>query len=161
VVKLVMDMACGYRGHDQTGGGGDEYKHQTATEATAKAASMASGGVLAISSLRTTSEVMFGKLEEKYEELMLLWMGSRPYVVVSSLRMAMEYLKTHDQEFVNRPVSVVRDYVSCKDNSIISMSAGNLFYQRLYSMFGMELLLPMKCFLQLINIAASKDLWKD
>jgi hypothetical protein len=81
-------------------------------------------------------------------------MGSRPYVVVSSARMAMEFLKTHDHEFANRPVSVVRDYVSFKGNSIISMSAGNPFYQRLRRMFVMELLSPKK-------IAASRDLRKD
>ncbi|KAG0599537.1 hypothetical protein M758_12G159700 [Ceratodon purpureus] len=111
-------------------------------------------GCLPFLALGQPPEVMFAKLGEKYGELMLLWMGSRPYVVVSSARMAMEFLKTHDQEFANRPVSVVRDYISFKGNSIISMPASNPLYQRLRRMFVLELLSPKK-------IAASRGLRKD
>uniref|UniRef100_A0A7I4CGT1 Cytochrome P450 n=1 Tax=Physcomitrium patens TaxID=3218 RepID=A0A7I4CGT1_PHYPA len=99
-------------------------------------------------------EVMFAKLAEKHGELMLLWLGSKPYVVASSARMAMEFLKRHDQEFANRPMSVVREYVSFKGNSIISMSASDPKYQRLRRTFVMELLSPKK-------IAATRDLRKD
>lgn len=99
-------------------------------------------------------EVMFAKVGEKYGELMLLWMGAKPYVVVSSARMAMEFLKTHDHKFANRPMSVLRDYMSFKGSSIISMSAGDPYYQRLRRMFVMELLSAKK-------ISASRDLRKD
>lgn len=97
---------------------------------------------------------MFAKLSENYGELMLLWMGTRPYVVVSSARMAMAFLKTHDSEFANRPASVIRDYISFKGNSIISMSASNPLYQRLRRVFIMELLSPKK-------VAAAQELRKE
>jgi len=97
---------------------------------------------------------MFAKLAEKYGELMLLWMGTKPYVVVSSARMAMAFLKTHDAKFANRPVSVASDYVSFEGNSIISMSASDPLYPRLRLVFIMEILSPNK-------IAESRELRKE
>lgn len=68
--------------------------------------------------------------------------------------MAMAFLKSHDSEFSNRPASVVRDYISFKGNSIISMSASNPLYQRLRRVFIMELLSPKK-------VAAAQELRKE
>lgn len=89
-------------------------------------------------------EVMFAKLGEKYGGLVFLWMGVKPTVVVSSAKMAREFLKTHDLAFSNRPKRIVSKYVSFNGTSFISMSASNPYYQQLRRMFVLELLSPKK-----------------
>ena len=101
------------------------------------------GSLLSLS-MSDPPEVMFAKLGEKYGGLVFLWMGVKPTVVVCSARMAMEFLKTHDLAFSNRPKRIVSKYVSFNGTSFISMNASNPYYQHLRRMFVMELLSPKK-----------------
>ena len=101
------------------------------------------GSLLSLS-MSDPPEIMFAKLGEKYGGLVFLWMGVKPTVVVSSAKMAMEFLKTHDLAFSNRQKRIVSKYVSFNGTSFISMNASNPYYQQLRRMFVMELLSPKK-----------------
>ncbi|KAL2933469.1 Cytochrome P450 71A4 [Bienertia sinuspersici] len=59
--------------------------------------------------LGTHTQHSLQSLLEKYGELMLIYLGSRPTVIVSSERIANEIMKTHDVVFSNRPRSSIND----------------------------------------------------
>lgn len=99
-------------------------------------------------------EVLFAKLAETYGELMLVRMGARSLVVVSSARMAMEFLKTHDQEFANRPERIMFEYISFSDTQLLVISSTNPLFKPTRRMFAAEILSPRK-------VVATADVRKE
>lgn len=88
-------------------------------------------------------EKLFNKLSEKYGELMLLQLGSWSIVVTSSARMAMEILKTHDNEFANRP-DVISSRLNFNNTGLIQMHSTNPLFKRTRRMFSAEIVSPRK-----------------
>lgn len=99
-------------------------------------------------------ELMFAKLAETYGELMLLCMGQRKVVVVSSARMAMQVLKTHDQVFANRPHTAVFEHMSFSDTALLPMSTTNPLFKPTRRMFAAEIVSPRK-------VATTADVRKE
>ncbi|KAL0339601.1 UNVERIFIED_CONTAM: cytochrome [Sesamum radiatum] len=54
----------------------------------------------------------FFKISSRYGPLIHLYLGSVPCVVASSPEICKEFLKTHEISFLNRPKTVVSDYVT-------------------------------------------------
>ncbi|GLJ31828.1 hypothetical protein SUGI_0640430 [Cryptomeria japonica] len=69
--------------------------------------------------LGTLPHQVLTKLAKKYGSIMFLRLGSIPTVVVSSLAMAKEFLKTHDLVFATRAYSIFGRYV-CYDHKDVA-----------------------------------------
>lgn len=89
-------------------------------------------------------ELLFERLANKYGDLMLLRLGARTIVVVSSAKMAMEFLKHHDAEFANRPSHIAYQHLSWNDTALATMSSVNPLFKRTRRMFAMEVVAPRK-----------------
>ena len=78
-------------------------------------------------------------LSQLYGNLMLLHLGSRPTLVVSSPDMAQQILKTHDKVFSNRPKSHISSRIFYDGKDIAFTSYGE-YWRRIRSVCVMQLL---------------------
>ncbi|KAJ8431340.1 hypothetical protein Cgig2_033182 [Carnegiea gigantea] len=68
-------------------------------------------------------------LSEKYGELMLLRLGSKPTLVVSSASAAQEIMKTHDVVFSNRPKSTTANKLLYNGRDLVFANYGEYWRQ--------------------------------
>ncbi|XP_074295590.1 cytochrome P450 736A117-like [Silene latifolia] len=78
-------------------------------------------------------------LSQKHGDLMLLHLGSRPTLVVSSANVAEEIMKTHDAVFANRPMNKVASIVLYNGRDIGFAKYGE-YYKRIKSICVMHML---------------------
>ncbi|KAL2933105.1 Cytochrome P450 71A4 [Bienertia sinuspersici] len=78
-------------------------------------------------------------LSEQYGELMLIYLGSRPTVVVSSARIAKEILKTNDAVFSNRPKFSIYDKLLYNSKDV-SLSPYGEYWRQMKSIYVLQLL---------------------
>lgn len=89
-------------------------------------------------------ELLLAKLAEMHGELMMMRMGARTTVVVSSARMAKEFLKTHDHVFANRPNPIAFQYIGFHDTGLSSMSNTSPLFRPTRRMFATDIVSPRK-----------------
>ncbi|KAG0586467.1 hypothetical protein KC19_2G092600 [Ceratodon purpureus] len=89
-------------------------------------------------------ELLLAKLAEKYGELMMMRVGARTTVVVSSVRMAKEFLKTHDHLFANRPNPIAFQYIGFHDTGLSSMANTSPLFRPTRRMFATDIVSPRK-----------------
>ncbi|CAO2840540.1 unnamed protein product [Amaranthus hypochondriacus] len=78
-------------------------------------------------------------LSQLYGDLMLLHLGSRPTLVVSSPDMAQQIMKTHDKVFSNRPKSHISSRIFY-DGKDIAFSSYGEYWRRIRSVCVLQLL---------------------
>ncbi|KMS95342.1 hypothetical protein BVRB_009250 [Beta vulgaris subsp. vulgaris] len=78
-------------------------------------------------------------LSEQYGELMLLYLGKRPTLIVSSARVVKEIMKTHDVTFSNRAKLSINDKLiyNCKD---VAACPYGEYWRQMKSIFMLQLL---------------------
>lgn len=89
-------------------------------------------------------ELLLAKLAEMHGELMMMRMGARTTVVVSSARLAKEFLKTHDHLFANRPNPIAFQYIGFHDTGLSSMSNTSPLFRPTRRMFATDIVSPRK-----------------
>ncbi|XP_021720165.1 cytochrome P450 71A4-like [Chenopodium quinoa] len=76
---------------------------------------------------------------ERYGELMLIYLGSKPTLVVSSARVAKEIMKTHDASISNRGKFSINDKVLYNSRDVAASSYGE-YWRQMKSIFVLQLL---------------------
>lgn len=82
-------------------------------------------------------------LANKYGPLMYLKLGQLPTVIVSSPQTAMEFMKTHDIVFAQRPISLVSTVLFYNSTGIVFSPNGD-YWRQLRKICIMELLSPKR-----------------
>ncbi|KAH9608390.1 hypothetical protein KSS87_007778 [Heliosperma pusillum] len=77
-------------------------------------------------------------LSKQYGELMLLQLGQKPTLIVSSSKMAKQIMKTHDSICSNRPKSRVFDKLLCGSRDVASAPYGE-YWRQMKSIFVLQL----------------------
>lgn len=82
-------------------------------------------------------------LSKRYGSIMLLHLGSEPTIVVSSVDMAREIMKTHDISFANRPnMSIANSLLY--DHKDLSLSPYGEYWRQMRSVCVLQLLSARK-----------------
>lgn len=78
-------------------------------------------------------------LSQKYGDLMLIHLGSKPTIVVSSAKAACEIMKTHDVIFSNRPKSIAANKLTYKGRDVAFANYGE-YWRQMKSICVLQLL---------------------
>jgi hypothetical protein len=85
----------------------------------------------------------FARLGEENGALTMIYMGSKPTVLVSTAAMAEQVLKHHDQAFASRPFMTAGKTLGFDFKSIVFAPFGS-YYKRLRRIYTVELLSPKR-----------------
>ncbi|XP_021720167.1 cytochrome P450 71A3-like [Chenopodium quinoa] len=78
-------------------------------------------------------------LSDQYGELMLIYLGKKPTLIVSSAKAAKEIMKSHDVVFSNRPKSSINDKLLYNSMDIAASPYGE-YWRQMKSIFVLQLL---------------------
>ncbi|KMS95206.1 hypothetical protein BVRB_011340 [Beta vulgaris subsp. vulgaris] len=78
-------------------------------------------------------------LSDQYGELMLLYFGSKPTLIVSSARVAKEVMKTHDAVIANRFEFIINGKLFYNYRDVVTSSYGE-YWRQMKSIFVLQLL---------------------
>ncbi|KMS95205.1 hypothetical protein BVRB_011330 [Beta vulgaris subsp. vulgaris] len=81
----------------------------------------------------------FRSLSERYGELMLMYLGNRPTVIVSSARVVKEIMKTNDLVFSNRPKFSIYDKLMYNSRDVATAPYGE-YWRQMKSICVLQLL---------------------
>lgn len=85
----------------------------------------------------------FARISEQNGELTMIYMGSRPTLLVATAAMAEQVLKHNDQAFASRPFLTAGKTLGFDFKSIVFAPFGN-YYKRLRRIYTVELLSPKR-----------------
>lgn len=85
----------------------------------------------------------FARISEENGQLTIIYMGSRPTLLVSTAAMAEQVLKHNDQAFASRPFLTAGKTLGFDFKSIVFAPFGN-YYKRLRRIYTVELLSPKR-----------------
>lgn len=85
----------------------------------------------------------FARISEQNGELTMIYMGSRPTVLVATAAMAEQVLKHNDQAFASRPFLTAGKTLGFDFKSIVFAPFGS-YYKRLRRIYTVELLSPKR-----------------